>query len=789
MQVGKIMKELLQTLRKQFELPQYADRLQNQRAELLAAMLNGGVFVALISLMVTPFTGNASPWVYLILLAALGMLLFFRLWLRHGPLDLISYLLIQAGLVLVTVVLITRGTIRSPTAIAYLLVILAAGLLLDRRALAVTVVACSLAVLGLALAESIGLLPGETQFSPLVIWFTYTAFFTLTALFLQIVLRTTLGAFRSAQDELQRRKLTLFELAQSEQRYRNFIEHSFEGVWLLAFDAPIPLDLPPEEQVRRIQYQGYIVECNDALARMYGYRGRDELIGQRLLNLYGGAPNEQNTRATLALVRSGYHSNERETQEVNSRGEPVYFLNNAVGILENNCLVGLWGAQRDVTTRRLAEQALQRRTDQLTSLNRIGAAISTLKDIKGVLQEALDQLQPVLPLDVFYAAMYDEQTGTVSYPLFYDSERYWEQPSNPVEPGMWLHQVIRTRRPLLLNRTPQEVTQDSLENGVLRLGDTRRLSASVIFVPMHAGARFIGALSVQSYTYDAYTNEHLDFLTLASQQISISIENARLYEGLQRELQERVRAEAEVQQLNQELEQRVLERTAQLEAAVRELESFSYSVSHDLRAPLRAIDGYSRLLLTDYGSELEGDASLYLENVRKAAQRMGGLIDDLLMLSRVTRLELKWGRVSLSQLAEEIISGLRQHDPQRVVEVRVQHGLSVRGDPNLLRIALDNLLNNAWKFTSHRPQALIEFGTEQQNGRRVFFVRDNGAGFDMRYSGKLYTAFQRLHGVDEFEGTGIGLANVKRIITRHGGEVWAEGEVDKGATFYFTLPA
>ncbi len=151
---------------------------------------------------------------------------------------------------------------------------------------------------------------------------------------------------------------------------------------------------------------------------------------------------------------------------------------------------------------------------------------------------------------------------------------------------------------------------------------------------MHVGTHFIGALSVQSYTYNAYTSEHLDFLTLASQQISISIENARLYEGLQRELQERVRAEAEVQQLNQELEQRVLDRTAQLEAAVRELESFSYSVSHDLRAPLRAIDGYSRLLLSDYASDLDGDAPLYLENVRKAAQRMGGLIDDLLMLSR-----------------------------------------------------------------------------------------------------------------------------------------------------------
>ncbi len=199
------MKELLQLLRKQFELPQYADAQQRQRAELLAAMLNGGVFLALISTLVTLIAGYSSPWVYLIFLATLGMLLFFRLWLRYGPLDLISYLLVQGGLLLVTVVLITRGTVRSPTAIAYLLVIIAAGLLLDRRALAATVIACSLAVLGLTLAENFGLLPAETQFSPLVIWFTYTAFFILTALFLQIVLRTNLGAFRSAQEELQQR--------------------------------------------------------------------------------------------------------------------------------------------------------------------------------------------------------------------------------------------------------------------------------------------------------------------------------------------------------------------------------------------------------------------------------------------------------------------------------------------------------------------------------------------------------------------------------------------------------
>jgi light-regulated signal transduction histidine kinase (bacteriophytochrome) len=168
---------------------------------------------------------------------------------------------------------------------------------------------------------------------------------------------------------------------------------------------------------------------------------------------------------------------------------------------------------------------------------------------------------------------------------------------------------------------------------------------------------------------------------------------------------------------------------------------------------------------------------------------MGTLIDDLLKLSRITRTEMKWGPASLTNLAQEILDGLRQQDPERMVETCIQPALEVRGDSNLLRIVLENLLGNAWKFTAYKPQALIEFGAKVLDGRRVFYVRDNGAGFDMRYADKLFTAFQRLHGMDEFDGSGIGLANVKRIINRHGGEVWAEGEVDIGATFYFTLPA
>lgn len=240
--------------------------------------------------------------------------------------------------------------------------------------------------------------------------------------------------------------------------------------------------------------------------------------------------------------------------------------------------------------------------------------------------------------------------------------------------------------------------------------------------------------------------------------------------------------------MREEKEQELLLRTAELETALKELETFSYSVSHDLRAPLRAIDGFSRVILEDHGEQLDPVARGYLERVIAAVQRMGGLIDDLLSLSRVSRQELVMANVDLSALANEILTELQEQSPQRRVTFDITPALIAQGDNKLLRVALSNLLGNAWKYTGNTDNAHIEFHCiKQPDAAPLYCVRDNGAGFDMQYAGKLFQPFQRLHTPKEFPGSGIGLATVSRIMHRHGGKIWAESETGKGARFCFTL--
>jgi signal transduction histidine kinase len=254
---------------------------------------------------------------------------------------------------------------------------------------------------------------------------------------------------------------------------------------------------------------------------------------------------------------------------------------------------------------------------------------------------------------------------------------------------------------------------------------------------------------------------------------------------LNKEIEKKHRAEQAIQQLNRELEKRVRERTAELQNVNQELESFSYSVSHDLRAPLRSMHGFSNAILEDYGDLLDEQGKNYLARIATASNTMADLIDDLLKLAKVSRSNIKKENINLSKIVEDMVSQLRINFPDRDVQVQIEENLYAKGDLNLIKVAIENLLNNAWKFTSKRSAAKIEFQKIEKKFGNVFMIKDNGVGFDMEYVDKLFEPFQRLH--KEYEGTGIGLATVARIIKKHGGEFWAEGKVNEGARFYFTL--
>ncbi len=306
-----------------------------------------------------------------------------------------------------------------------------------------------------------------------------------------------------------------------------------------------------------------------------------------------------------------------------------------------------------------------------------------------------------------------------------------------------------------------------------------------LIVPLLQGEKLWGLLCIhQCAAPRQWQPIEIEFVTHIAEHLGVALQHAELMADLRSEIAERQQAEQRAQALNQGLRQAVLE----LKAVNHELEAFSYSVSHDLRAPLRSIDGFSQALLEDYSTQLDSTGQDFLSRIRAATQRMGNLIDDLLTLSRVTRSSINMESVNLSQIANRIVNDLRVGNPSRRNDFIIAPNLSGHGDAPLLQVVMENLLSNAWKFTSKHPHAKIEVGTiDLPTGIPAYFVKDDGAGFNMSYIDKLFSPFQRLHGMQDFPGNGIGLATVQRIIHRHGGRVWAEGEIERGATFYFTL--
>jgi PAS domain S-box-containing protein len=427
----------------------------------------------------------------------------------------------------------------------------------------------------------------------------------------------------------------------------------------------------------------------------------------------------------------------------------------------------------DITDRRRAEEQIHRQGRLLAAINSVFYETLTADSEAAVAKACLKVAQEITDSKFGFIGEITPEglfTTTALSDPGWEACRIPETQANVlikdmVIRGIW-GQVILKEQSLIVNDPVSYPDRVGIPEGHPPL-------TSFLGVPLKDQGKVIGMISmgnrVSGYTADQ--QEDMEALSVA------------FVEAIRRK-----KAEEEIKKLNTELEQRVLDRTAQLSASNKELEAFSYSVSHDLRAPLRSIDGFSQALLEEYQDKpLDATGKTFLDRVRKATQRMGLLIDDMLKLSRITQAAMKKEAFDLSGMIRELTEAHQKINPDRVVDVTVQEGVTVQGDPYLLKIAMDNLLGNAFKFTGKEAHPRIGFGATVGDGETTCFIRDNGAGFDMAYVNKLFGAFQRLHTADEFPGTGIGLATVQRVIHRHGGRVWAEGKVGKGATFYFTI--
>jgi len=718
-------------------------------------------------------TNYAERFTLLSAVAVGGISAGFLILLHHGRVTMVGALISFMVWAIVTMWGYRSSSINTVLIAAYFLAVTIASLIWGGLGAQIASLICILTLLGLFYvreSESGSIVSQAIHSLELLALVTNLL---LVALLLRTTSRSTANALERAQQsesvlaqtnrELQReideRKHVEEVLRESEQKYRNLVERANDGIAIIQ--------------------NGRVAYVNPRLTEMRG-EAADEIVGTPLTDYVH--PNglrevvdryEQHTagknvtpvyEATLQHKNGGNVYAELNAETITYQGKPAELV-----------------IVRDITRRKQAEvereqllAKLKRRSIQLKIAAEISRAASTILDPDELINQTVNLIQE--RFGFYYVGLFllEKENGTPG--------KYAVLRAGTGETGCKMiasGHKLKVGGPSMIGwctihgqaRIALDVGEEKVRFDNPMLPKTR----SEMALPLALHDQTIGALTVQSTEEAAFSEEDIAILQSVADQIAIALDNAELYNRLQ--------------DYANQLEQRVAERTAELTAVNKELETFAYSVSHDLRAPLRSIDGFSQALLEDYPDKLDAVGRDYLNRVRASAQRMGQLIDELLELSRVTRGEIHRERVNLSDLAQDIAKDLQQQSPDRQATFTIEPDLVVDGDARLLEVMLRNLLDNAWKFTGNRPCAKIELGYTKVAGEPAYFVRDNGAGFDMAYADKLFSAFQRLHRRTEFPGTGIGLATVQRIIHRHGGQVWAEGKQGQGATFYFTLPA
>jgi len=585
--------------------------------------------------------------------------------------------------------------VRDVAAYAYILIILIAALLTNWQLSLVLSGLSILAIWVFAITEAVGLRVPHID-SPLNMARDLTAIFLLLFLLVYLLINTI--------------RYSLDAVRAGEQKYRNFVEQSMEGIWFMAFDQPVSIHLPAEEQAEMIFRYGYISECNDMLARMYGYHSSAEMRGARLLDL---RPDKERSeiyyQETLKLVREGYRSGNHETKEQTHAGETVYFLNNVVGVIEDNYLVGLWGTQLDITALKVTEDALRRSEARTHAL--LAAIPDTIFEFK--------------------------RDGTILQ--FMSSSKGGPQLSPEQVIGKTIREVfpfVADQAAFVMQRALESGQVHAFEYQLIQENETKTFEARVSPLSADTALAIVRDVSLQKW---------------------ISGEREKLIN--------------------------------ELESKNAELERFTYTVSHDLKSPLITIKGFLGFLHQDAqtGNHQRLDADI--QRISDAADKMQLLLSDLLELSRIGRLANKPQVINLNEMISEVLELL--HGRIHAGNIRVDVGKdlpNVYGDRPRLFEVLQNLVDNAAKFMGDQAAPCIEIGQEgaAEDGAPILFVRDNGMGIDPKFKDRIFGLFDKLD--SRTDGTGIGLALVKRIVEFHGGKIWVDSELGKGATFYFTLP-
>jgi PAS domain S-box-containing protein len=627
-------------------------------------------------------------------------------------------------------------------------IIVVAGLLFGWRGATIMTGLCLLTNLVLVILELQGYLSSKSLLpDSVVVLFGQAIFFPQIAAFVGLAVHNLDHAIKQAHLQLEERRIVERKLHASEEEIRTLIENISEGIALFNLDGTIAYVSPVGLQM--FGYKAY----DTNMAEIFSIMHPNDVTGaQELVTLLRAAPDES--------VRREFRVRHKGGRWVWVEAMAKYLPNHPAA---NSVLVNF----RDITERKRIEEV----NDALHSLSDQLSATTTLRGLARIVAAHCKRL---FDHDSFRFDLYEENTH-MRTPIYAEDTPEGGDEAVDVQtsgdaclPGAI--RMVFTGEKVLINRE-----EGSLEDGLSPWGFSERRSRSMMFAPVRREGHCIGVIYNHSYTPDFYNEQDLELFQILADQCGATLA--------------RVMAEEELRKLYSGLEQRVIARTEELESTNRELETFAYSVSHDLKAPLRAIDGYSRLLLTDYTQKLDEDGCLYLESIHKATKYMNELIDDLLTYSRVQQQAIKKSHVNLPALMDEILADKKDEIRERGVELRMDLACTdiITGEEGFSQ-ALRNLIDNAFKFSRGVQTPQIEIGSRIEGNYCIISVKDNGIGFNMQYHDRIFEVFQRLHSSEDYPGTGIGLALVHKAMERLGGRVWATSAAGQGATFYLELP-